>query len=166
MPPEGQANDNQGNSQMPHNNKEAVPFLLSLVEINREKYIKDYGEEMLLKHPVAAVAERIGKISLNLDTRDPDHLAIGARLSFKVFDEKKYIAVIESINEYGILSITGNIEKSDPGFLYLSVDDENKVLATLELPDKNAIYLLKYNHLSGNHYLFKAPLDRVKKLEY
>ena len=150
-------------SRVPDENQTLLLFH-NLQELSRENYIEKYGKQSLLGNPVAAAADRIGEVTINYDLFEPGLLKTGDYLKLVMFEGQRYLAVIENIAEKAVFTVRARIVKPYPGMLILSFAD-NKVLATLELAERNTIYLVKYNHFSDKHYLFKAPRDNVERLE-
>lgn len=119
-----------------------------------------------MSDPVTAFAQRIGKITVDLAVLKPGSLKIGDRLLVEVFDKKLYAVRIKSTNDHkgsfhkGSLSARGSVENLGLSVFIISITD-NQVLATLRHAEKNILYAITYNNLSGQHYLYETPLDKV-----
>lgn len=145
------------------NNITIVPLILSLSEISRDNYQEKYGKDSLTFDPVTSAASNLAKVTLNNYAFAEGYLNKDDLISIKSFENKEYIITVENVNSINkTFSIIGKVNKTDYGYLNLSVAN-NLVLASLELTELNAIYLLRYNHLSGSYYLFKAPYDKIEK---
>ena len=141
-----------------------ISVILSLSDISREEYIHKFGEELLLHNPVTAVADRIARVEIVKDIWNTDHLQCGDRLSIKVFDGETYVAVIKepyTYNELKNMSIRGSLEESAGGYVIVSVAG-NRVSFSIELVEKNLLYLLGYDQQKCEHYLYKSNLDKVE----
>lgn len=146
-----------------HKYNQEIFLWLNLEEITIESYLKEYGHQLLSKDSVVAAAKRIGIVTINHGVLKPDYLKPKARLLLILFDGEKIFSLLEKVIVSGTFSIIARVEESDSGILILSIDN-GKVLATLELAEKNTMYLLRYDPLSTCHYLFEVPMDIIKRL--
>lgn len=140
-------------------------LFIHLKELSRKDYMKLYGEKSLAQDPITAVCERLGRVTINLKLLEPGILQVGDRILISLFAGELFEVKIKNVNEAMITDFGGEIQGAKRGNLFLSVS-ENKVLATIEQPGENSIYLVRFNPESGEHYLFEAPLDKVERLPY
>ncbi len=132
-------------------------------EISKDQYIHAYGEGSLTEHPVTTVASRFGRVDFDQAALSPGFIKSGSLLRLILFGETVYCVSVNNVTEGVYRSISGSVVGSAPGFFVLTVSD-NKVLATLEIYGANAIYLIRYNPVSGRHYIYQSPMDAVERL--
>lgn len=140
-------------------------LFLSLEEMSRNEYKNIYGEKSLSEEPITAVSERLGRVTINHELFEPGFLQVGDYIFIPLFAGDLLKVKINVVTEGILTEIGGQLQGASTGNLFLSVS-ERKVLATIEQPEENSIYLIRFNPVSGEHYLFKAPLDEVETLPH
>lgn len=141
-----------------------LPLVFDLTEITIEAYIDKHGLEDKLSHPVTAAASRIAKITVNPDIFNQEALASGKLIRLRLFDQTAYTIRVTNYTAGSPASISGASENGQSAYFYSSIN-AGTILATLEIPGLNKIYLIRSSPKTKEHYLFQAALKDLAILE-
>jgi len=133
----------------------------SVSEIDEEEYRDIYGD-VEYTNSISERAERIGEI----EETGPEisELSIGDLWELELFGNS-YEIIIDDIGPRGeTLSGRGTVKDSDFGFMTLSCLG-GKLSTTIELPEKNRQYALRYDGRVGEHHVYQRSLDEIGGLE-
>ncbi len=145
--------------------KQALPLIVKLEEVNRDIFIEQFGRDAILSDPATATADRIAEIDINPELIEPSYLSHLDMINLTVFDDKCYRVLFDTINIYGqSISSRGKIVDSATAVFFLSVTGK-QVLASLRLPDSNNLITIKYIQPAGKHYLFQADITEIEQYE-
>ncbi len=140
-------------------------ILVTFQEISVPSYQKLYGQQHFMSDQVVSISERIARIKINSDLFNQERIKVGDRLWLDVFDDKKIVLSVKNIIQSSdSLTISGVVESTNSSFMALSITD-NQVLASIKINDSNIFYLIKYNPISSEHYLYRSPMDQIDIME-
>ena len=142
----------------------ALPLLLDLTELSVETYIEKHGLEDKMSHPVTAAATRIAKVTVNPAIFNQEAVTAGKLTQLWLFENTGYKIRLTNYTAGSPASFSGASENGHAAYLYATIG-HNTLLATLEVPAQNKIFLIKYSPKTKGHYLFQAPLQNIGALE-
>jgi hypothetical protein len=142
----------------------ALPLLLDLTELSVEAYIEKHGLEDKMSHPVTAAATRIAKVTVNPAIFNQEAFTAGKLTQLWLFENTGYKIRVTNYTAGSPASFSGASENGYAANFYASIG-HNTLLATLEVPAQNKIFLIKYSPKTKGHYLFQAPLQNIGTLE-
>lgn len=116
----------------------------------------DFGIAILAARPFA----------LNQDIRKKSFLQLGDVLTFDLFDNEQYKAVIQSLvlDVNGVLSIVGKLENFDYAFCFITVEDQYESFSA-DIPELNQKYITRIHPDTRQNYLLRLNETRLDYIE-
>ena len=107
-------------------------------------------------------SKRFRKIIMNPILQNSDQVNVKDTILLDLFSDRKYKAVIEKISKdvNGTLVLRAKLTGFRYSYCIISTN-EGKSLMTLEIPENNEYYKLKYDHRANMHLLLQ--IDETKK---
>ncbi len=109
-------------------------------------------------------AERFRKIVLNHDIQTDKQIRPDDILDLDLFDDKHYEAIIEKVetDANGTLLIRAKLVGCNYAYCFISTF-EGKSFLTIEIPERNELFMTRYIHSTGAYYLLQT--DNAKMIE-
>lgn len=140
---------------------ERISLPSSVSEIDEGEY-RDIYDDIGYTNSISEKAKRVGKI----DESGPNisELSIEDVWKLELF-EKSYEIIIGDIERRGkTISGRGTLKDSNFGFMTVS-SHSGKLSVTIELPEENTQYALRYNDQIDEHHIYQRSLDEVNSIE-